>query len=360
MYHACAEQTMALHTACIPPYAYHGNENVRSCQLYTVEAARMAWRGNGPCYPSLYQKNHLPSCPGSLHASACAGIKPRLAYMVVGVARSFLLHSGFLTYHKHMVASMAAHSGSRVFLHLKLSTNADERNSEVAQLRRAVELLQPAVVETFVESEQPYASAHREHRNQTSELAHPECFWSDVAPHFVVSQARVWWGTMARAWESVAAWEARHQQTHHRFDAVVFSRPDIMFEAGMGPWCAYQLEQTWYTTPGLLTPDMLWILPRAIAARVLTTWHVVLHCTPADTCCNLTEGCTHSKNAVCSTERRTSGKHRVSYSLWLQTYWQLEAAVRVNGTGLRGYGQLGASPHKARRNCTIHLGCRYW
>ena len=61
-----------------------------------------------------------------------------------------------------------------------------------------------------------------------------------------VSQFEVvnWWGAMASAWSLVRAYEAM-RPSDARFDRVVFSRPDVKYETGMGPWCGYR-NDTWY------------------------------------------------------------------------------------------------------------------
>ena len=48
-------------------------------------------------------------------------------------------------------------------------------------------------------------------------LEHPECFWRDEAPLFLLSRARIWWLAMARAWESVESYERDHG---YAFDAA--------------------------------------------------------------------------------------------------------------------------------------------
>ena len=81
----------------------------------------------------------------------------------------------------------------------------------------------------------------------------------------------MWWATMAAAWEMVAHWE--RSEVHGRFDAIVFSRPDIFYYRPMGPLCAYDdVHTTWYAPYGKHTPDMFWLFPRHIARHVLTTW----------------------------------------------------------------------------------------
>ena len=78
---------------------------------------------------------------------------------------------------------------------------------------------------------------------------------------------------MATAWASVSKYEHDHGV---RFDAIVFSRPDIAYFAPMGPWCEYNLTTTWYAPWGGNTPDMLWMLPRKMARHVLTTFTAVV------------------------------------------------------------------------------------
>ena len=102
-----------------------------------------------------------------------------------------------------------------------------------------------------------------------------------------------------------------------------------------------------------MAPDMLWLFPRHVAQRVLSTWdEVVVPCAsrPDALCCNLSE-----------TRRDGPGSgrdaDRVPYSLWLRTYWQRAAGFASENQALRGWGLVAASPRKRGRNCTLHLGC---
>ena len=341
--------------------------------------------GRGPCKVPTQLGNKCPpaeSLPQSCHKASTV----RIAFVVAGQARGFISDHGFRRYWQHVVQPLAAPPtcvfGScrgelpRVFLTLKMprstgSSSGSSSGSSVAleaKKQEMLQLLQPAAVSITVEREadgQLYADVHAARGVSTASahpadinnsfgaaLHHPECFWRDIPPHFVLSQAAVWWATMARAWRQVEAWERAHT-SGPPFDVVLFSRPDIFFMASLGPACAYNLSSTWYAPPGGNTPDMLWLFPRHIAARVLTTYEsVVVPCTnqPTSMCCNLSE--TRKEGAG-------SGRDadRVSYSNWIRTYYARHAGLVPHYLALRGWGLVAANPLKRYRNCTLHLGC---
>ncbi|KAH8096370.1 hypothetical protein JL720_3738 [Aureococcus anophagefferens] len=108
----------------------------------------------------------------------------------------------------------------------------------------------------------PRISGTRPRRRRWSPAADCVAGTSFGKPEYV-QRARNWWSSMAAAWALVAAKEA----ADGRYDAVVFSRPDILFGGDMGPHCAYD-RSTWYSG-GKGSPDHFWILPRDAAADVL-------------------------------------------------------------------------------------------
>lgn len=304
-----------------------------------------AWHGKGPCYNSHHYRG-TAHCKPPIPASSCGVNPPLIAYMVVGQPRGFLGEAGYMLFQARVVDSMAAHSNSRVFLHLKMGNDS----SQWQQLNDAATLLRPAKVTTPLEEDigsAVYADEHRRAVRNTSlrtiSPSHPECFWKDERPHYPLSQARVWWSTMANAWAAVVTYERTEAMI---FDAVVFTRPDVYLDRGMGPWCAYafdQAEGAWYSPSGTLTPDMFWIMSRSAAQAVLSTWpRVIVPCEPKQACCDF---------------MLAEPPHgRVPYSLWLREYWRRVGGFVLNHT-LQGTGRVGASPKKAGRNCTLHLGC---
>ena len=347
-----------------------------------------AWQGKGPCrVPKIDDTNKCPEQHESLppscrRTSSSSSTKVmRIAFVVAGQSRGFIADGGYARYWKHVVLQLAAppvcSRGSchgeppRVFLTLKL-----ERNSSTvhAKLNEMLDLLQPASVSISVERDADmllYADLHAtraaaRQRGVTSlggasMVNHPECFWKDIAPHYVLTQAAVWWSTMASAWRSVVAWEDR---AGLRFDAILFSRPDIFFFASMGPACAYDLGTTWYAPPGNNTPDMLWLFPRHIARRVLNTYEdVVVPCANHATsmCCNLSMSRRDGPSTASDVSRqgRPSPRDadRVTYSNWLRIYHERANGLRPDYHALRGWGLVGANPLKRWRNCTLHLGC---
>lgn len=348
----------------------------------------------GPCFLSQ-QFRGAPVCPvGVPTCPTHHWQRPKVAYVIAGMARSFLDERGWLTYLQHVIKSFHSNPESRAFLHLKIARGAG-MDWRWKQLGLAVDALRPAVIKTTLERDVDIKeslldltdkqSAHDANAwARVRRLRHPECFWADEkVNNFVLSRASVWWYTMAQAWESVEQYERDHS---YRFEAVVFSRPDIVFHASMGPWCAYELRRQWYAPWGETTPDMFWIFPRELASRILTTWtKVVLPCAPGQPCCNLT---TRPNETIHGRDPRagmsTAAGSRVTYSNWLVTYWSrilAEEGILVDGGAgagggggrgaaisatlnhtLRGYGQVAANPArviygKPRRNCTMHLGC---
>jgi len=310
-----------------------------------------SWQGRGPCYSSRHY-NNVPTCRSPI--DECGSIQvaaPRMAFMVVGMPRGFLSEGGYKLFAERVVRSFAAHTASRVFLHLKMGA---EKAQWDALANATSELLHPATVSTPREEssgQEVYRDVHRRAARgeplSTSTPLHPECFWRDEAPHYPLSQARVWWSTMNDGWQVVVEYEIKASV---RFDAVVFTRPDLFWEANMGPWCAYDLgtmaaewSGQWYTPAGSLTPDMFWVLPRRTAAAVLSTWvEIIVPCRPGQPCCNFTFA--------------QPPHARVPYSIWLREYWHRVGGFTLNQT-LPGFGRVGANPKKAHRNCTMHLGC---
>lgn len=336
------------------------------------------------CFPSSQYRgapvcsHQLPICPK--HHSK----RPRIAYIVAGQARSFLDERGWQTYYQHVIKSFYAHGDSRVFLHLKLG-RGPSLNRRWQELSRAVEGLRPAVVRTTLERDVDLRASVLEHQHDGGRgrpaFEHPQCFWRDEAPHFVLSRARIWWLAMAQAWESVEAYERDHGLI---FDAAVFSRPDITYTRAMGPWCAYDLKGSWYAPWGEMVPDMFWIFPRSIAARVLTTWtKVVLPCRPGDSCCNLTTRQGELILGRSANIPQPSVGEPVTFSNWMSTYWtrtlwthsdaSTHSAVATSGGAtatpladalaglnysLRGHGKVAANPNrvifgKPRRNVSV-------
>ena len=195
-----------------------------------------SWRGLGGCFPASQFRgapvctNRLPVCPHH-HWD-----RPTVAFVIAGQARSFLDESGWQTYQQHVLKSFYANAESRVFLHLKLGRGPN-LNRRWQELGRAVETLRPAVVRTTLRRDVELRESvfDRAGSRGRTHPQHPECFWRDVAPHFQLSRAGIWWLTMEQAWESVTTYE---RDNGFLFDAVVFSRPDITFHKAMGPWYA--------------------------------------------------------------------------------------------------------------------------
>lgn len=230
-----------------------------------------AWMGSGECggkhlfgSPALY--NNPPRCRQSRAADAltCTGEPPLVAFLIAGQARSFLEDEAYLGFDEHVVRPLAL-PRHHIFLFLKLEYNS---SMYLRRLDAAAHLLRPAAMRVTIERSNDgrlYGDLHRTRQARTM-LRHPNCFWRDTPPHYVLQQAAVWWGTMADAWSLIEQWESRpslHQASQHQahrragseasmtprrhqqFDAIIFARPDIFYRAAFGPWCAYNLTSTW-------------------------------------------------------------------------------------------------------------------
>lgn len=94
-------------------------------------------------------------------------------------------------------------------------------------------------------------------------------------------RAHAWWSSMAAGHALVVG---RERAAGKRFDAVVFSRPDVLYDFPFGPHCEYDAG-TWYAG-GKGAPDNFWILPRAAAASVLNSLASFYACAgPTEPCC---------------------------------------------------------------------------
>lgn len=175
---------------------------------------------------------------------------------------------------------------------------------------------------------------------------------------------------MASVWSLVQSFESMRPR-HKRFERVVFSRPDILYTTGMGPWCeegshaqcrgqpllliallliallliawhyaslrcGYR-NDTWYSGDAGIIPDMFWVMPRAHAALALgTSLRTLIECTPGEACCNA----------------NVTGR-----STWIPQYWGRHRGLRVEENALLGSGVLARNPGKGDRDCTLHIGC---
>ena len=113
------------------------------------------------------------------------------------------------------------------------------------------------------------------------------------------------------AWTMVRNWE--REQGHARFESVFVSRPDLVFTDGFGPACAYAGD-VWYTA-GIGSPDMLWLMPRRIAAAVLSTLHTFTTCSEDSACCRLQRSGGDAANDLRADD-------------WAASYWPLSYWTR--------------------------------
>lgn len=208
--------------------------------------------------------------------------------------------------------------------------------------------------------------APRASARQTGRVTRVHARPQTPANRFPLSKASIWLATVSASWHGVAAWEGR--EGGDPLDAVVFTRPDIYWQRSIGPWCSYELLDTWHVPAGGLAPDMFWILPRRWAERVLTSWDLMAHCAPGQPCCRLVEETSGAAAGGRGRQSHIQTNHSlvaysdepqlVKYSVWVREYWSRHGGgLRINSSALQGHGLVGAHHGKAFRDCTIHVGC---
>ena len=153
-------------------------------------------------------------------------------------------------------------------------------------------------------------------------------------------RALQWWGALGAAWTMVRNWE--REEGHARFESVFVSRPDLVFTDGFGPACAYAGD-VWYTA-GIGSPDMLWLMPRRIAAAVLSTLHTFTTCSEDSACCRL------QRSGGDGNDLRADDW---AASYWPLSYWTRRLNISVSTAMLGSAKLLGSVKNRG----LAHLGC---
>ena len=274
--------------------------------------------GGEPCLPTSAR-----SCRTPAH-----GVTARkTAFLLVGASRQLdnpLVHNAYAA---HVLGAFGAHSRTQLFLHL--GHERPRRPGEAHPLDGAIATLQPARVEVV-------SLAHHAQTVPPGTCLPNEERWSNADYQ---RRALQWWGALSAAWTMVWNWE--REEGHARFESVVVSRPDLVFTDGFGPACAYAGD-VWYTA-GIGSPDMLWLMPRRIAAAVLNTLRTFTTCSEGAACCRL---------------QRSGGDDDLRADDWAASYWPLSYWTRrLNisvSTAMLGSAKLLGSVKTRGR---AHLGC---
>lgn len=273
--------------------------------------------GGEPCLPISAR-----SCSQSHGVTA-----RKTAFLLIGASRQLenpLVHNAYAA---HVLGAFGAHSRMQLFLHL--GHERPRRPGEAHPLDGAIATLQPARIEVVP------LSQHAQTVPPGTCLPNGER-WSNADYQ---RRALQWWGALGAAWTMVRNWE--REQGHARFESVFVSRPDLVFTEGFGPACAYAGD-VWYTA-GIGSPDMLWLMPRRIAAAVLSTLHTFTTCSEDSACCRL---------------QRSGGDDDLRADDWAASYWPLSYWTRrLNisvSTAMLGSAKLLGS---VRNRGRAHLGC---
>lgn len=245
----------------------------------------------------------------------CPGTAPSVAFLVAGSARQFVRPEVFSSYAVHMLASFRASNSSQLFLYFSA---ADEEVREV-DIQRVTLRLRPAAVR--VVRAQPCAKAAK-HEHGDSCVPHlpsgaclPNWSWWQSAAY--VLRAFQWWSSMNASWGMALEWEAT---SGSRFDRIVFSRPDLQFHSGFGPWCAYD-SHTLYVG-GLGSPDFLFIMPRSMSG-ILTTLDMFLDCAG------------QNQSQPCCRVQSANPKRSEAVDDWCFSYWPLKHMRAMHHTQVR-------------------------
>ena len=157
--------------------------------------------------------------------------------------------------------------------------------------------------------------------------------WADAAYAAAVDR---WWGTMRLALNLL---EARERAIGRPYDFVFFARPDVRYLSGFGPWCGYNAT-TWYSG-GHGAPDMLWYMPRGVAADVLNSLDALYGCAgPGHLCC---------------IKDYSSREVELLRSYWALWYWRAAKGYALS-TRLRGNASV-VSHHTRVGGRGIYIGC---
>ena len=269
---------------------------------------------------------------------------PRVAFIVAGDVRSFAEAEFYLSFHRHVMQSFAAHRASRLFMVL--------RNAAQLDLGPLLKVLAPAMllVDDSTDDVPPRGLPFRNAACQSK--------WARGASR-LARTAVVWWSAMNAAWHLVEQYE-QSQLPAHRFSMVVFARPDMRYSHAMGPWCGYQ-NGTWYSSDPLIAPDMFWVVPRHAAALVLRdTLTVAIECDTGQPCCNATEVQSRSHFPT----QYWPSVARVAPIEWGALLGSAMVARRPRGgtveqrrASREARRAIGDAANREQRDCTLHVGC---
>ena len=227
-----------------------------------------------------------------------------------------------------MLGAFGAHSRTQLFLHLGHET--PRRPGVSHPLDGAIAALQPTRVEVV-------PLTHHAQTAPPGTCLPNEERWSNADYQ---RRALQWWGALGAAWMMVRNWE--REEGHAKFESVFVSRPDLVFTDGFGPACAYAGD-VWYTA-GIGSPDMLWLMPRRIAAAVLSTLHTFTTCSEDSECCRL------QRSGGDGNDLRADDW---AASYWPLSYWTRRLNISVSTAMLGSAKLLGSVKNRG----LAHLGC---
>ena len=119
----------------------------------------------------------------------------------------------------------------------------------------------------------------------------------------------------------------------------LWDTPDVRYLSGFGPWCGYDAT-TWYSG-GHGAPDMLWYMPRGVAADVLNSLDALYGCAgPGHLCC---------------IKDYSSREVELLRSYWALWYWRAAKGYALS-TRLRGNASV-VGHHTRVGGRGIYIGC---
>ena len=221
----------------------------------------------------------------------CGGLqKPRVAVMIVGLARSLVAPSTFLAMEDCMISSLGADTST--FINIDTSVmessksfadwrhNFKDRSSPATwnELTPALSALRPRFI-TLNEPEQIYLSDSVRQDQKEESTGH----WITEDSH---CGGKAWEGTQAyprtrmlrimdRYRRGMLLVEAAEREDRKKFDFIVVARPDLRVLSQLGPWC--EELPTHRNSTFAFHGDWLFILPRhaasALTLGVMDYWN---------------------------------------------------------------------------------------
>lgn len=158
---------------------------------------------------------------------------------------------------------------------------------EISVLRSNLDLhLRP--VASFVDTADSADTRFRPSAKAAMDCLYPNwmgLYTDDRRRHMAENTFSYWWGAWQIGWEMIFANEL---ESRISYETVLLVRADLDFQMPIAPRDQRDLT-LWYTA--IEPPDAFWVMPRRVAAGVLTSASRMVSCSGDAGCCALMPGC---------------------------------------------------------------------